>query len=71
MEDRKMLCGHKYGETTNASNYDGSCTLRHFQSGIYKISGHFILVSQSIPIYKKGDKTHCSNYLSIAHLSTT
>jgi hypothetical protein len=27
--------------------------------------------SITIPIYKKGDKTYCSNYVGISHLPTT
>jgi hypothetical protein len=35
----------------NDSNYDGNCTSHHFQSGTYEISGHVILVRQSVQIF--------------------
>jgi len=39
---------HKYGESTNDSTYDGSCTSCHFRGGTYEISGRFIVVDQRV-----------------------
>ena len=37
-------------ENVNASNYGGICMSRHYQSGMYKISGCLISVGQSVQI---------------------
>ena len=39
---------HKYGESTNDSNYDGNCMSRHLRSGTYEISGCLIFVGQIV-----------------------
>jgi len=38
---------HKYTETTNDSNYDGSRTSRHFRFGTCTVSGRVILCTSS------------------------
>jgi hypothetical protein len=42
MEEREMPSMLKYRTTTNNSNYDDSCTLRHFRFTNFKISRRFI-----------------------------
>jgi hypothetical protein len=49
---------HKYMETTNVSNYDGSCTLHRFRSGTTEISSSLIFVGLSVP-YRLW---HCLKY---------
>jgi len=39
---------HKYGGSTNDSNYEGNCTSCHFRGGTYEISGPFIVVDQRV-----------------------
>jgi hypothetical protein len=44
MEDREMPCMHKYGESTNDSNYDGSVASCDVQGGAFEVSGRLIFV---------------------------
>jgi len=44
MEDREMPQMHKYGE----NKMTGKCTSHHCPSRMYEITGHLILVEQSV-----------------------
>jgi len=48
MEDREMPWTHKYGESTNDSNYVGICASRGVQGGMFEISGHLIFVGRIV-----------------------
>ena len=43
---RNATNGHKWGKKNDA-NYGGNCTLRHFRSGTYEISGRLISVEHN------------------------